>query len=125
MTERDQNGDLIYIIVPKNRTQQAHRVNITRLYGKGKEPTKEQLDAWNKKAQEIGAESKQTIYPDMQKLFGTKPGYICGDCFFFETWDYGDRRYFKCRKRGMSHSTASDIRKNDIACALFKKGDQE
>jgi hypothetical protein len=59
-------------------------------------------------------------YRTMQQLHGTTPRKICGDCehFIRHRWD---KVYFKCELWHMSHSAATDIRKKDQACGLFKE----
>ncbi len=56
--------------------------------------------------------------------YGRGPeGARCGDCRFQIVTGRGSRRYFKCRKRGITHGAATDIRLKWNACGLFvKKG---
>ena len=58
----------------------------------------------------------------MVRVYGPDPlGRTCRECrflFAFET----DRRYFKCEKRRVSHSVATDHRARWRACALIEEG---
>lgn len=62
----------------------------------------------------------------MQGKFRARVGfdkrYRCKDCeSFFELPTPSGRTYFKCFKLGDTNSSASDIRKSDYACSLFKQ----
>jgi len=45
----------------------------------------------------------------------------CKNCKYFREFDYNYKRYFKCEMLGITSSAATDIRKKDIACKLYKE----
>lgn len=51
---------------------------------------------------------------------GFKKGNYCKNCIHFVETQY-NRKYFKCEKLGLTSSSATDIRKNDIACNLYQE----
>ena len=61
-------------------------------------------------------------YVDMQKKYGKLEGKKCGDCKYFLRMEYYS--FFKCELKGVSHSTATDIRKKDIACGMYEVNDE-
>lgn len=59
----------------------------------------------------------------MHKMFGIAAN-TCEHCKHLITYDWRDRRYFKCEVYGESNSEATDWRKKYIACGLFNKDTQ-
>ena len=53
----------------------------------------------------------------MHIRFGTVDG-ICGDCPHFVEGLYHDKKLFKCKAYGLTHSEATDWRKRWVACGL-------
>lgn len=56
-----------------------------------------------------------------RSFHGFKEGLYCKNCKYFEEHGYNRKTFFKCKKLGVSSSTATDIRKNDIACNLYER----
>ena len=59
-------------------------------------------------------------YRTMQSVFGTKDGYRCKTCKHCECHHYHGRNYYKCAIWHQSHSAATDIRANGIACGKYE-----
>ena len=62
----------------------------------------------------------KTIKANFRNSYGFKKGFFCKNCKYFNEYTY-NRTYFKCEKIGITHSSATDIRKKDIACNLYKE----
>lgn len=75
------------------------------------------------KIEDIPKKPSSRKFKTMQHLHGTLPGKTCGECRYFIRKAYGNRTYFKCELWHMSNSIATDIRKKDPACGLWKAGD--
>lgn len=63
-----------------------------------------------------GRITKKSLFRSMN---GFKKGFYCKNCAYFKEVQYS-RKYFKCEKLGITSSDATDIRKNDIACNLYR-----
>lgn len=63
-----------------------------------------------------GRITKKSLF---RSIHGYKKGFYCKNCIYFKEMRY-NRKYFKCEKLGITSSQATDIRKNDIACNLYK-----
>lgn len=57
----------------------------------------------------------------MYKTYGIDQNHICGDCKYFDRWNYHDKTYFKCEAYGISLSKATDWRKRWVACGKYKE----
>lgn len=55
----------------------------------------------------------------MHKRFGTNTALYCKDCSHLICCEYHDRRYYKCKIYGLSHSEASDWRRSWMACGMY------
>lgn len=55
----------------------------------------------------------------MHKRFGTCGGLRCRDCKHCLTYDYHNRRYYKCKLYGLSNSEATDWRLSWPACGMY------
>lgn len=64
---------------------------------------------------------RETIRSRFRSGAGFDKDHICGDCRFSMIVYAGSRKVWKCRKMGLSSSSATDIRKKDIACTLFEQ----
>ena len=62
---------------------------------------------------------RETLKDKFRKQYGFKDGCYCKDCDFFGSYTQ-QRTWYKCQMLGFSHSTATDIRKSDIACNLYQ-----
>lgn len=67
----------------------------------------------------------ETIKQQFRRVHGYKKDYKCKNCSFFLEGRYRNKKYFKCRKLGLSHSEATDIRKSDVACNLYQESESE
>ena len=63
-----------------------------------------------------GRITKKSLF---RSINGYKKGFYCKNCKYFKELRY-NHKYFKCEKLGITSSTATDIRKNDIACNLYR-----
>lgn len=63
-----------------------------------------------------GRITKKSLF---RSINGYKNGFYCKNCKHFKELRC-NRKYFKCEKLGITSSQATDIRKNDIACNLYK-----
>lgn len=56
----------------------------------------------------------------MQRLFGLspKPENVCGNCSNLLKYEY-QKRYYKCRCYGNTHSEASDWKLNQRGCGMY------
>ena len=63
-----------------------------------------------------GRITKKSLF---RSINGYKNGFYCKNCIYFKEMRY-NHKYFKCEKLGITASQATDIRKNDIACNLYK-----
>ena len=54
------------------------------------------------------------------KLIWVLGDTYCENCKYFKSIVRSGVTYFKCEKMGTSYSSATDIRKNDIACILYE-----
>ena len=61
---------------------------------------------------------RETIKSRFRRTAGYKEGYKCGDCTHCKTYEYA-HRYYKCEVMGLTNSTATDIRKKDVACNYY------
>ncbi len=68
--------------------------------------------------------SGKTLKAKFRYNYGYKKGFFCKNCKYFEEHQY-NRKYFKCQKLGITSSSATDIRKSDIACNLYKEDNNE
>ena len=58
----------------------------------------------------------------MHFYYGADPkGRLCIQCDHIIHGEYHDRRYYKCKAYGCTHSEATDWRKSYPACALVDK----
>lgn len=64
---------------------------------------------------------RKSIKQKFRENYGYKKDFYCKDCDYFKEYHTNDRKYFKCQKIGITSSSATDIRKKDIACNLYKK----
>jgi len=79
-------------------------------------------DLWGNEITEI-----ETPTRGKYQLFRRKNHYIkslseknCGTCEHSVIWEYHNKRYWKCKEMGFSHSEATDIRKSYV-CNLWRK----
>lgn len=63
-----------------------------------------------------GRITKKSLF---RSINGYKQGFYCKNCKYFKELRH-NRKYFKCEKLGITSSDATDIRKNDIACNLYR-----
>ena len=66
---------------------------------------------------------RETIKSHFRARAGFDANHVCGDCRFAMPVWCGKRKVWKCRKMGLSGSSATDIRRKDIACTLFEQED--
>lgn len=64
--------------------------------------------------------SGKTMKQKFRYNYGFKNGYFCKNCKYFVECTY-NRKYFKCEKLGITSSSATDIRKSDVACNLYEE----
>lgn len=57
----------------------------------------------------------------MNEMYGSLENEKCGNCAYLIRYGYRSAVYFKCEKWAVTHSTATDKRKKDIACKLFER----
>lgn len=62
-----------------------------------------------------------TMKEKFRQRHGYKDGFLCKNCVHFKEYFYHSRHYFKCELLGETNSTASDVRKKDVACRLYKE----
>ena len=67
---------------------------------------------------------KITIKNKFRLINGFIKNKYCKDCKSFMEYTYNNKKYFKCIEIGVSSSSATDIRKKDIACKLYIKKQQ-
>lgn len=70
--------------------------------------------------QSLPPRSGKTLKQKFRSNYGFKDGYFCKNCKYFVECRY-NRKYFKCEKLGITSSSATDIRKGDIACSLYEE----
>lgn len=75
--------------------------------------------------QSLSPRSGKTFKDKFRNNYGFKNGFFCKNCIYFKELNYHYRRYFKCEKLGITSSTATDIRKSDIACSLYVEVENE
>lgn len=61
-----------------------------------------------------------TIKEKFRQIHGFKEGFKCANCIYLWCNFHNNKNYYKCKKIGISHSKATDIRLKDIACNLFE-----
>lgn len=49
------------------------------------------------------------------------PPHACKECCHFRTYEYHNKRFFKCRAYGISFSEATDWRAKYRACGFFNQ----
>lgn len=64
--------------------------------------------------------SGKTLKSKFRNNYGFKDGFFCKNCKYFVECQY-NRKYFKCEKLGITSSSATDIRKSDVACNLYEE----
>lgn len=64
---------------------------------------------------------KKSIKQKFRENYGYKKDFYCKDCDYFKEYYINGKKYFKCQKVGITSSSATDIRKKDIACNLYEK----
>lgn len=74
--------------------------------------------------QSLPPRSSKTLKSKFRYNYGYKNGFYCRNCKYFEEHQY-NRKYFKCRKLGITSSSATDIQKSDIACSLYAEDNNE
>lgn len=86
----------------------------------------EQLDLFGGgvKVSEKPSCPRTTMKNAFRTCYGYKAGSYCKNCKKFVEIHYHNKRYFKCLKLGITASSASDIRKHDIACNLYEEAKQ-
>ena len=86
----------------------------------------EQLDLFGGevKVSEKPSYSRTTMKNAFRTCYGYKEGSYCKNCKHFVEQRYNRKRYFKCDELGITASSATDIRKNDVACNLYMEGKQ-
>lgn len=67
---------------------------------------------------------RQTIKSEFRCGAGYDAQHICKQCKYCIRCQCGSHAHYKCKRMGISSSTATDIRLKDIACTLFE-GDIE
>lgn len=72
----------------------------------------------------LSPRSGKTIKSKFRYNYGYKKGFLCKNCKFFVECRY-NRKYFKCEKMEITSSSATDIRKSDIACNLYEEENNE
>ena len=60
-----------------------------------------------------------TIKAQFRHLFGYDPSHKCKECVYC-VGVVRSRTHYKCKKMGITHSAATDIRLKDDACRLFE-----
>lgn len=65
-----------------------------------------------------------SIKAEFRHIFGYDFEHRCGDCAYC-IGQRANRTHYKCKKMGMTHSNATDIRLKDAACKLFKEEEDE
>ena len=65
----------------------------------------------------------RTIKDAFRLAFGYDKYHVCKDCKYLHMVSAGSRNVYKCRKMGITASTATDIRLKDMACRLFERSD--
>lgn len=83
----------------------------------GNEIETEKIFEIKKKIQHGGRIPKKSLF---RSMYGYNKGFYCKNCRYFKVIE-NNRRYFKCQQLGITNSTATDIRKNDIACNLYEE----
>ena len=63
---------------------------------------------------------RTTLKTWFRNCYGYRQGFYCKNCKYFKSIVRSGVTYFKCEKMGTSYSSATDIRKNDIACILYE-----
>ena len=61
-----------------------------------------------------------TLKSHFRNCYGFRQGFYCKNCKYFKSIVRSGVTYYKCEKMGTSYSSATDIRKNDIACILYE-----
>ncbi len=80
----------------------------------------------NKYFEDLKSEkARATIKSEFRRMHGYKTGCFCKNCKSYLEFRYHNKRYRKCRLIGLSHSEATDIRKSDMACNLYKESEGE
>ncbi len=74
------------------------------------------IEETSKNIKHGGRITKKSLF---RSINGYKSGFYCKNCKYFRELRY-NRKYFKCEKLGITSSEATDIRKNDIACNLYR-----
>lgn len=62
-----------------------------------------------------------SIKVQFRRYAGYDNEHTCKECKFHEIQRHGNKNCHKCRKMGISNSSATDIRMKDIACRLFEE----
>lgn len=65
--------------------------------------------------------SGKTFKSDFRHIYGFDKEHQCKNCKYFREFYYNYKHYFKCEMLGITHSQATDIRKKDYACKLYKE----
>lgn len=74
---------------------------------------------WN--GNEIGIEPEKGENPMIIHGYGPA-GRKCKDCVFYRVFDYHNKRYGKCEKRGITHGAGTDHKASWPACKKFEEG---
>lgn len=69
----------------------------------------------------LPARSGKTFKQDFRHTYGFDEKHQCKNCKYFREFYYNCKHYFKCEMLGITHSQATDIRKRDYACKLYKE----
>lgn len=68
---------------------------------------------------------KETFKEKFRRFHGYDKNHKCKDCMHFKQFHYNNKNYFKCEKLKITNSIATDIRKSDVACNLYKEDNNE
>lgn len=79
-----------------------------------------QLNIWGGEDEVKDINKKKTIKDKFRERYRYINGKTCGECDNLAELPYHGKVYFKCPYLGLTQSQATDIRKKDKACRLFK-----
>lgn len=68
---------------------------------------------------------ERTIKGKFRTIHGFNIQHHCGECIFCIKYSGTRRFFYKCKKIGVTMSTATDIRLKDSACDLFEMRGEE